>query len=143
MRGEYVRIDPIRIDVAGRLAARDASGKRRFYGQAQAGLPVPPSNITFKGGGNVFDRELRELKDDRPRRRELTCLASGSLAGVVLGMLAGNLVPTSRGILIAIGASVGVFAGALIAPHVSLEEWNPELHQHAYVGTNSPDDDMS
>lgn len=84
-----------------------------------------------------------ELEDDRPRRRELTCLASGSLAGALLATLAGNLVPTSRGVLIAIGAIVGAFVSALVAPHLSLEEWNPQLHQHSYVGTNSPDDDIS
>ena len=83
------------------------------------------------------------LEDDRPRRRELTCLASGALTGGLVGILAGNLVPMSRGVLMAIGALVGGFASALIAPHLSLEEWNPQLHQHSYVGTNSPDDDIS
>ena len=84
-----------------------------------------------------------ELEDDRPRRRELTCLASGSLTGALFGLLAGNLLPTSRGALIVIGAILGGFASALLAPHLSLEEWNPQLHQHSYVGTNSPDDDIS
>lgn len=87
-----------------------------------------------------------ELEDDRPRRREQTCLASGSLAGALVGTLAGTLVPTSPGVVIAIGAVgaiLGAFAGALIAPHLSLEEWNPQLHQHSYVGTNSPDDDIA
>lgn len=83
-----------------------------------------------------------ELEDDRPRRRELTCLATGSLTGALLGTFAANLVPASRGILIAIGAMVGGLASMLIAPHLSLEEWNPQLHQHSYVGTNSPDDDI-
>ena len=83
-----------------------------------------------------------ELEDDRPRRRRFTCIASGSLTGALLGTLAGNLVPTSRGVLVAIGVIVGGFASALIAPHLSLEEWNPQLHHHSYVGTNSPDDDM-
>ena len=83
------------------------------------------------------------LEDDRPRRRELTCLAAGSLTGALLGTFAGNLVPMGRGVLIAIGAIVGGFASALIAPHLSLEEWNPQLHHHSYVGTNSPDDDIS
>jgi len=84
-----------------------------------------------------------ELEDDRPRRRELTCLATGSLAGALLGNLAGNLAPLSRGVFIAIGTIAGGVASALIAPHLSLEEWNPQLHQHSYVGTNSPDDDIS
>jgi hypothetical protein len=87
-----------------------------------------------------------ELEDDRPRRRELACLASGSATGALLGTLAGNLVPTSVGVLIAIGAGgavLGALVSALIAPHLSLEEWNPQLHQHSYVGTNSPDDDIS
>ncbi len=83
-----------------------------------------------------------ELEDDRPRRRQFTCLAGGALTGTVLGTLAGNLVPTNRGVLIAIGAVVGGFISALIAPHLSLEEWNPQLHHHSYVGTSSPDDDM-
>ena len=83
-----------------------------------------------------------ELEDDRPRRRGLTCLASGALTGAVLGTLGGSLVPTSRGVLILIGAIVGGLASALIAPHLSLEEWNPQLHHHSYVGTNSPDDDI-
>ena len=87
-----------------------------------------------------------ELEDDRPRRRELTCLASGLVTGALLGMLAGSLVPTGGGNLIALGAAgaiLGGFISALIAPHLSLEEWNPQLHQHSYVGTNSPDDDIS
>jgi len=89
-----------------------------------------------------------ELEDDRPRRRELTCLASGSVTGALLGMLAANLIPSGRnaaiaiGAVIAVGAILGGFASALIAPHLSLEEWNPQLHQHSYVGTNSPDDDI-
>jgi hypothetical protein len=84
-----------------------------------------------------------ELEDDRPRRRQFTCLAAGSLAGALLGTLAGNLAPLSRGVLMAMGIIVGGLASALIAPHLSLEEWNPQLHQHSYVGTNSPDDDIS
>jgi len=52
-----------------------------------------------------------------------------------LGALAGNLVPIATG--------VGICAGALIAPYLNLEEWNPQLHHHSYVGTYSPDDDMS
>jgi hypothetical protein len=89
-----------------------------------------------------------ELEDDRPRRRELTCLATGSLTGALaalLGALAGNLVPSSWGVPLAVvaGAILGVLVSALIAPHLSLEEWNPQLHQHSYVGTNSPDDDIS
>ena len=84
-----------------------------------------------------------EPEDDRPRRRELTCLASGSLTGALLGTLAGNLFPTSRGVVIAIGAIVGGFASALIAPHLSLEEWNPQIRHHSYVGTYSPDDDIT
>jgi hypothetical protein len=86
-----------------------------------------------------------ELEDDRPRRRELTCLATGSLGGALLGTLAGSISPSSGALLIAIGAgaTLGGLASALIAPHLSLEEWNPQLHQHSYVGTNSPDDDIS
>jgi len=88
-----------------------------------------------------------ELEDDRPRRRELTCLATGSVTGALLGTLAGSVGPSSGALLVAIGAGAGAtlggFASALIAPHLSLEEWNPQLHQHSYVGTNSPDDDIS
>jgi hypothetical protein len=80
-----------------------------------------------------------ELEDDRPRRRELTCLASGTFTGALLGMVAASLVPASWGIL---GAVAGGLASALIAPRLSLEEWDPQLHQHSYVGTNSPDDDI-
>jgi hypothetical protein len=86
-----------------------------------------------------------ELEDDRPRRRELTCLASGALAGGVLGTLAGDLVQAGQGALIVIG-TVGVLLGglvsALIAPHLSLEDWDPQLRRHSYVGTKSPDDDI-
>jgi hypothetical protein len=84
-----------------------------------------------------------ELEDDRPRRRGLTCVASGTLTGAALGGLAATLGSTSPSVLIAIGAIVGALASALIAPHLSLEEWNPPLHHHSYVGTNSPDDDIS
>jgi len=91
-----------------------------------------------------------ELEDDRPWRRELTCLASGTVTGALLGTFAGNLVSTGggAGAVLAIGAGavigavLGGVASALIAPHLSLEEWNPQLHQHSYVGTNSPDDDI-
>jgi hypothetical protein len=98
-------------------------------------------------GGNMSEHEL---EDDRPRRRELACLATGSLTGALLGMLAGYLVLSSRGVPLAIvgaiagaGAILGGLASALIAPHLSLEEWNPQQHQHSYVGTSSPDDDIS
>jgi hypothetical protein len=87
-----------------------------------------------------------ELEDDRPRRRELTCLTTGALAGALLGTLAGNLAALSRGVFIAsgaVGALLGAIVSALIAPHLSIEEWNPQLHHHSYVGTNSPDDDIS
>jgi hypothetical protein len=87
-----------------------------------------------------------ELEDDRPRRRELACLATGSLTGALLGTLAGYLVLSSWSVLIAIvafGAVLGGLASALVAPHLSLEEWNPQQHQHSYVGTSSPDDDIS
>jgi hypothetical protein len=89
-----------------------------------------------------------ELEDDRPRRRELSCLATGSLTGALgalWGALAGNLISSSWGVPLAVGAGamLGGLASALIAPHLSLEEWNPQLHQHSYVGTNSPDDDIS
>jgi hypothetical protein len=88
----------------------------------------------------------RELDDDRPRRRELTCLTSGSAIGAALGALAVHLVPTSPSVLVAIGAAIGAIVGglasALVAPHLSLEDWNPPLHHHSYVGTNSPDDDI-
>jgi hypothetical protein len=43
----------------------------------------------------------------------------------------------------AIGAIAGGVASALIAPRLGLEEWNPQLHHHPYVGTHSPDDDFS
>jgi len=91
---------------------------------------------------------VHELEDDRPRRRELTCLATGSVTGALgalLGTLAGNLVPGSWGVPLAVGAGalLGGLISALIAPRLSLEEWNPQLHQHSYVGTNSPDDDIS
>jgi uncharacterized protein YcfJ len=111
-----------------------------FFATTARRLAVPPNNITLKEGGNMSEREL---EDDRPRRREVTCLATGLLAGALLGALAGNIVPTSWGVLIAIGAIAGGFVGGLIAPHLSLDEWNPQLHQHSYVGTNSPDDDIS
>ena len=91
-----------------------------------------------------------ELEDDRPRRRELACLATGSLTGALLGTLVGYLVLGSPGVpfaMVGAGAGVGVILGglasALIAPHLSLEEWNPQQHQHSYVGTSSPDDDIS
>jgi hypothetical protein len=108
-----------------------------------ARLPAGSRNLTLKWEATMSEHEL---EDDRPRRRELTCLATGSLGGALVGTLAGNLAGVGPGVFIAIGAIGAILGGtasAMIAPHLSLEEWNPQLHQHSYVGTNSPDDDIS
>src|SRR5947207_14731874 len=91
----------------------------------------------FAMGGTMSEHEL---EDDRPRRRELACLATGSLTGALLGTLAGYLVLSGPGAplaIVGVGAILGGLASALIAPHLSLEEWNPQQHQPSYVGTSS------
>ena len=78
-----------------------------------------------------------ELEDDRPRRRDRACVVTGLLAGGVLGTLAGGVV------LAVIGAVAGGVAGKAIALRISADEWDPLWSPRPYVGTKSPDDDIT
>jgi len=62
------------------------------------------------------------------------------LIGAGLGALAGAFAP--GGVLfVLIGALGGGSVGKLVAPHISVIEWDPSLNRRPYVGANSPDDD--
>lgn len=86
---------------------------------------------------------VHELDDDRARRRNLTCVATGLLAGGGLGTLIAALLPGGL-ILIAIGAVVGGVASTAVAPRISVDDWDPRANNgRSYVGTRSPDDDVT
>lgn len=99
------------------------------------------TGVRFHCGVNMA---AQELDDDRARRRNLTCIASGLFAGGGLGTLAAALlIPTGGLVLIAVGAIVGGVASTAIAPRISAEDWDPRANPHSYVGTRSPDDDVA
>ena len=84
-----------------------------------------------------------ELEDDRPRRRDRTCLLAGLLTGATVGALAGASAPSSIVALGLVGIMVGGLAGKVIASHISADEWDPPFHRRPHVGTSSPDDDVT
>lgn len=85
---------------------------------------------------------MHEVSDDRARRRNLTCIAAGLFAGGGLGTLTAVLIPGGL-VLIAIGALVGGVASTAVAPRISVDDWDPRANGRSYVGTRSPDDDVT
>ncbi len=82
-----------------------------------------------------------KLEDDRALRRDLTCVATGLLAGGGLGVVAAAFIPGVGIALTAAAALVGGFAGKAIALRISVDDWDPPVNRRPYVGANSPDDD--
>ena len=86
-----------------------------------------------------------KLDDDRALRRDLTCVATGLLAGGGLGVVAAALI-SAGGIALAVaGAVVGGLIGKATARRISADDWDPSanLWRRPYVGANSPDDDVA
>jgi len=84
----------------------------------------------------------QELDDDRPRRRNLTCAATGLLGGAGLGAVAAVFVPGGPALIGACALAGGVVSRA-IASRISADDWDPDplASRRSYVGTRSPDDD--
>jgi len=85
-------------------------------------------------------REL-ELEDDRARRRDITCAATGLLLGGSLGALASTFVPGGTLLPTMMGALAGGLLSKLMAMRISADDWDPRFNRRPYVGTRSPDDD--
>jgi hypothetical protein len=86
---------------------------------------------------------VHEVADNRARRRDLTCAVAGLFAGAGLGTLTAAFVPVGGLILCAIGAVLGGVASAPVAAHISVDDWDPRANGRTYVGTRSPDDDVT
>ena len=86
---------------------------------------------------------MHEVADNRARRRDLTCAATGLFAGGSLGMLTAVFVPVGGLILVAICAVVGGVASTAVAPRISVDDWDPRSNGRTYVGTRCPDDDVT
>ena len=82
-------------------------------------------------------------EDDRLRRRDRTCIATGLLMGAGAGVFAGIFAAPNALALSIVGAMAGAAIGALAASHLSPDDWDPGCHQRPYVGANSPDDDIA
>jgi hypothetical protein len=83
---------------------------------------------------------VHEVADNRARRRDLTCAATGLFAGGGLGTLTAVFIPGGV-VLFAIGALLGGVASAAVAPRISIDDWDPRSNGRTYVGTRCPDDD--
>jgi hypothetical protein len=88
----------------------------------------------------VFAATLAD-EDDRPFRRDLTCITAGMVVGGGLGALLGVLARPAALLLTAAGALAGGIVGRWISFHVSSDEWDPPPVHRSWVGANSPDDD--
>ena len=84
-----------------------------------------------------------EMADNRARRRDLTCAATGLFAGGSLATLTAVFVPVGGLILIAAGAVLGGVASTVVAPRISVDDWDPRANGRTYVGTRCPDDDVT
>ncbi|HEY7371656.1 MAG TPA: hypothetical protein VIF57_05705 [Polyangia bacterium] len=82
-------------------------------------------------------------EEDRARRRNRACVATGLLAGAGLGTLAAALVPVSAPLSGLVGAALGGVISRAIAPHISASEWDPHFSRRPFVGARSPDDDVA
>jgi hypothetical protein len=88
----------------------------------------------------TFDDE-----DHRLRRRDRACVFTGAVIGASLGAFAGVIVPLG-GVVFALmgaGALAGGVVGKAAAQRISATEWDPLQDNRPYVGTNSPDDDIT
>jgi hypothetical protein len=82
-------------------------------------------------------------EDDRARKRDLACIATGLWMGAGVGLLVGPFVWPIGLLFLTAGTLVGGIVGRIAAPHISVEEWDPPPNRRPYVGTNSPDDDIA
>jgi len=82
-----------------------------------------------------------ELEDDRARRRDLTGVVTGFLAGAGLGALTGMLGRPGAIVIAVVGALAGAVIGKAVAYRISADDWDPRWDRRPYVGTSSPDDD--
>jgi hypothetical protein len=85
---------------------------------------------------------VHEVSDDRALRRNLTCATTGLFAGGGLGILTAVFIPGGL-VLIAIGAVVGGVASRAVAARISVDDWDPRANGRSYVGTRSPDADLT
>jgi hypothetical protein len=86
---------------------------------------------------------VHEVADNRARRRDLTCAATGLFAGGSIGTLTAAFVPVAGLILFAIGAVLGGVASTAVAARISVDDWDPRSNGRTYVGTRCPDDDVT
>jgi hypothetical protein len=88
----------------------------------------------------TFDDE-----DHRLKRRDRACVFTGAVIGASLGALTGMIAPLGGVFfaLIGVGALAGGVVGKAAAQRISATEWDPLPDGRPYVGTNSPDDDIT
>jgi hypothetical protein len=84
-----------------------------------------------------------EMADNRARRRDLTCAATGLFAGGSLAMLTAVFIPVGGLVFVAIGAVLGGVASTAVAPRISVDDWDPQSNGRTYVGTRCPDADVT
>ena len=82
-----------------------------------------------------------EVEDNRARRRDLTGIITGFLAGGGLGALTGALGRPGALVIAVVGALAGAVIGKAVAYRISADDWDPRFDRRPYVGTKSPDDD--
>jgi hypothetical protein len=126
---------------------RDAIGQR-----AMPGMPSPsrrstcPAGVTSGGRGAKLEENMQDRRyaDDRKRRRDLTGIAGGLMAGGVAGVPLGAILPgvgQLAGITVIglFGALVGAIAGLRFVASVAVEDFDPNLSKRPYVGAHTPD----
>ena len=87
---------------------------------------------------------MHEVADNRARRRDLTCAATGLFAGGTLGTLTAVFVPVGGLILVLICAVVGRCGPhGRRAPHQRRRLGIAQSNGRTYVGTRCPDDDVT
>jgi hypothetical protein len=86
---------------------------------------------------------VHEVADNRARRRDLTCAATGLFAGGSLATLTAVFIPVGGLLLVAIGAVLGGVASTAVAPRISVDDWDPRSNGRTYVGTRCPDADVT
>jgi hypothetical protein len=85
------------------------------------------------------------FEDDRGDRRDRTCVGSGLVLGAIVGIIAGALAGagSSLTVFVLISAAAGGITGKLVAPFLSVDEWDPPIDRRPFVGTSSPDEDAA